>query len=229
MNSSGNQSTPRKLGRTDAKRGAVSVAILALVFVVWYFLLPLIQGAIVPSLPGGTTGPWVIRPILAFRFGASAIASVASVAFLTQRLRNRWKAEDAAIGTHYEPYSGFAGKAAYTIKGVLLMIIYAGSMLFYLLSWDIVGPAGIELHHPWGQRKYSFNEVESIETIANGMRSDKLAQNGPWYSVKFSDGYHFTFSKDNERCSEAELSDMATFIAAQSHRMLTPRDDSRTR
>ena len=229
MNLSVNQSTPRKLSRIDAKRGAVSVIILALVFIVWYFLLPLIQGAIVPKLPGGTMGPWVIRPIIALRFGASAIASVASIPLLTKRVRRRWKAEDAALGTHYEPYSGFAGKAAYTIKGVLLMIIYAASMLFYLLSWDTVGPSGIELHHPWGQRKYSFSDVESIETIASGMRSDKLAQNGPWYSVELSDGYHFIFSHDNEGCSERELSDMATFIAAQSRKTLTPRDDSRTR
>jgi hypothetical protein len=58
------------------------------------------------------------------------------------------------------------------------------------------------------------------------MRSNALAQNGPWYTVQFADGHSFTFSHDNEGCSEAELSSIATFIAEQSRQTWKLRDDA---
>lgn len=80
---------PRRFGRMDAGRSAVSLIALAVSFAAWYVLLPRIQAVILPTSPGDATDRWVVAPHFAVRLGACAIASAVSVPFLLRRFRKR--------------------------------------------------------------------------------------------------------------------------------------------
>jgi hypothetical protein len=107
----------------------------------------------------------------------------------------------------------------------VLAITYAVPLVFYLFSWSVVGPAGIEEHLPWGRRSYSFDQIAFLETIPSGMHSSKVPGDGPWYFVRFVDGRTFGFG-DEEGCSEADFSTIATFIAGQSGQAWRVRPDA---
>ena len=129
-------------------------------------------------------------------------------------------------------FEGTYGRATLAASGLILILglIYAAALLFYLFSWAFIGPAGIEQRLPWGHNDHSFDQITSLEMIPGGMRSDKLVKNGPWYSVEFADNSRsFTFGDDNEGCSEAELSAMAKFIAQRSGKLWRVRADARPR
>jgi hypothetical protein len=211
--------TPRKFGQIDAGRCAIFLILLIGAFAAWFFILQWIQFAILPKVAGGERGPWLIRPIIALHFCACAITSMLSVPFLMKRFRDRWNARDAAVGTKYDPFCDRPGrKVGLMLKGGALALIYAAALPFYLYSWTIVTPGGIELQSPWGHRNYTFTQVRSLQIIPAGMRSDKLRKNGPWYQVEFADGRNFTFSSDNEGSRESEQSAIATFIAKHTGR-----------
>src|SRR5262245_22917499 len=101
-----NSITPRGFSRTDAWRAFVNIAIMGVVGVCYWFMLPAIQSWIIPDAVGGRTGPWVLRPILAFHFGAVAVMACVTVPFIVWPLRRRWEREDAALGTRYDPLYG---------------------------------------------------------------------------------------------------------------------------
>ena len=101
--------------------------------------------------------------------------------------------------------------------------------MFYLLSWETVGPDGIEQHLPWTTLHHSFQDVSALETIPNSERSDALKQNGPWYSVKLRSGRSITWSLDNEGMTHDELTAMATFVARRSGLAWARRSDARAR
>lgn len=208
---------PRKFSRVDAGRTAITLIMFAVVFAAWYFLLPLIQSAIVPRAPGGATGPWVIRPILAARFCASGITSAVSAPFVFKRFGARWRAADAAAGTRYDPYRARpVAKALFMLKGVVLAMIYASALLFYLFSWTTVGQDGIEDRWLWRRSFYAFDQIASLRSIPSGMRSEESGHEGPWYRVEFADHRSVTFGRENEGCSDADLNAVATFLAQRS-------------
>jgi hypothetical protein len=208
---------PRKFKPTDAGRGAIVLVLLAVVFATWFFLLPWIQAAILPTAPGGSTGPWVIRPIVAVHFCACAILSAVTLPLLMTRLRIRWNAADAAAGTRFDPFRNrLGGKVGIFVAGGALLLIYAAALLLYLRCWDEVGPAGIQGRMPWGRKCHSFDQITSLKMIPSGMHSDGVARDGPWRRVVFVDGHTFIFGHENEGCSEAEVSAIARFIAERS-------------
>ena len=88
--------------------------------------------------------------------------------------------------------------------------------MFYLLSWQTIGSDGIEEHLAWTTRHHSFQDIESLETIPDGERSDFLNEDGPWYSVKLQSGRDITWSLENEGITKDELTAMAAFIANRS-------------
>src|SRR5262245_9493720 len=94
--------TSRGFSRIDATRACMSVAILAISGVCYWFILPAIQSLIIPNAPGGRSGPWVVRPILAFRFGAMAVMAGVTVPLMMWPLRRIWAREDAALGSRYD-------------------------------------------------------------------------------------------------------------------------------
>ncbi len=217
----------RSFNRTDAGRSAIFLVLLAAVFAVWFFLLPWIQAVILPTATGGTSGPWVVRPIIAVRFCACAILAAASMPLLLWRFGKRWHAQDVAAGTRYDVRPGH--KASVLIKGSILGLIYAGALLLYLFSWTIVGPSGIEQRMPWSHKEHSFDQIASLEMIPDGMRSDELVKNGPWFNVVFTDGRSFAFGHDNEGCAVTDMSAIATYIAEQSGQSWRVRVDARPR
>ena len=160
-------------------------------------------------------------------FWRCAILATASMPFLLWRLGKRWRAQNVAAGTRYDVPPG--RKVRIFIAGGVLTSVYAAALLFYLFSWTIVGPAGIEQRRPWDHMDHSFDQIRSLETIPGGMRSDKLVKNGPWYNVVFNDGRSFSFGDDNEGCSETEQSAIAKFIAERSGQTWLVRADARPR
>ncbi len=220
----------RSFSRVDAKRAIIAVAILSVVGACNWFLLPGIQSRIIPSAPGGANGPWILRPILAFHFGAVAVMTSVTLPLITGRLRKAWKRQDAELGSRYDPFAGRSGKyALFVFKGVLLSVIYTAFLLFYLLSWESIGPDGIVQHLPWSTLHHSFQDVASLETIPDGERSDSLKENGPWYSITLRSGRSITLSLDNEGTTPNELTAMTKFVADRSGFEWKRRTDSRPR
>jgi len=214
----------------DAKRAFVLVVILALVSVSYWFALPIVQSLILPSAPGGSSGPWVVRPILAFRFAAVVTMAAVTFPLITGPLRRVWAREDAALGTQYVPFRNRPFKrAGLYVKGILFGVIYAAGLLFYLLSWDVIGPNGIEEHLPWSALHHSYQDISSLETIPDSQWSESAKKDGPWYSVHCKDGRSIDLSDDNEGITRDELTAMTTFIAERAGLDWTRRSDARAR
>jgi len=220
----------RGFSRVDAKRSFTWLAILCVAAVGYWFMLPALQSLVIPSAAGGRTGPWVLRPIVAFRFGAMAMMSCVTVAVIMPRLRRVWDREDAVLGTRYDPFSRQPLKRALVVlQSLLLALLYAAALIFYLFSWDVVGPDGIEEHLPWARLTHSFQDIVSLEMIPEGQRSDSISRNGPWYSIKLRSGRSITLSDDNEGITPEELTAMASFVANHSGLVWARRGDARAR
>lgn len=220
----------RSFSRADVKRAGIRLAIFGVVCVCYWFILPGIQSQIIPDAPGGTNGPWVLRPIFAFRFGAMAVMASVTLPIIVGLLERRWKHGDAASGSGYDPFAGRpVERALFVFKGVLLLIIYAAALMFYLLSWETIGPDGMERHLPWTTLHHSFQDIASLETIPDGERSDSLKQNGPWYSINLRSGRSMTWSLDNEGITQDELTAITTFVARRSGLAWVRRSDTRAR
>lgn len=122
---------PRDFSKTDGERAFVAVALLTAVGACYWFGLPFVQSLLVPRAPGGRTGPWVLRPILAFHFGAVAVMASVTVPVLIRSLNKTWMREDAAAGTRYDPFHGRPVKRfLFNVKGGLLLLVYAASLFF---------------------------------------------------------------------------------------------------
>src|SRR5262245_27366715 len=127
---------PRPFSGTDARRTFIGVGILVVVAVCYWFALPAIQSLIIPSAPGGGNGPWVVRPILAFHFGAVAVLTSVTAALILQPLKKGWRYEDAALGTRYDPFHNRPVKRGLLLlQGFVLLAVYSSALVFYLLSW----------------------------------------------------------------------------------------------
>jgi hypothetical protein len=226
MSDTESPTTPRGFSGIDPEWVFISLAIVGVAGVCYWFILPVIQWLIIPNAPGGESGPWVVRPILACHFGAVAVMSAVTLPLITRRLRKLWRREDAASNP-------FAGRplihGLFFVKASLLFAIYASALVFYLFSWEMIGPDGIEQHLPWTTRKHSFQDIVSLETIPDGERSESIRQNGPWYSIKFKNGRSIDLSDDNEGCTHDELRAMATYIADRSGLTWERRSDAQKR
>jgi hypothetical protein len=220
----------RAFSRSDGKRAGITIAILVVVGACYWFMLPAIQSQIIPDAPGGTNGPWVLRPIFAFRFIAVGVMASVTLPFITGPLRRKWKHEDAATGSRYDPFAGRpVDRSFFMFKGVLLLIIYAAAPVFYLLSWETIGPGGIEQHLAWTTRHHSFQDIASLETIPDGERSESINRDGPWYSIRLRSGRSITWSLDNEGITQDELTAITTFVAQRSGLEWVRRSDTRAR
>jgi hypothetical protein len=196
--------------------------------VCYWFALPAIQSLIIPNALGGRIGPWVVRPILAFHFGAMAVMAAVALPLIGRPIEKLWAREDAALGTRYDPFHGRRVKRGlFFVKAFLLLVIYASALVFYLLSWTKIGPDGIEEHLPWTTLTLSFQDIVSLETIPEGERSESITQNGPWYSIRFKSGRSISLSDDNEGTTPDELRAMTTYIADRSGLRWTRRSDAR--
>ncbi len=230
MSDAENSVGSRGFTTVDASRAFISLLILAIVSVCIWFALPALQSLILPSVPGGRHGPWVVRPILAFHYGAVVVMTAATFPLITRPLWKVWTREDAELGTRYDPFQGRPLKRTrLMVKALMRLVLYAAALLFYLFSWDIIGPDGIVEHLPWATLNHSYQDISSLETIPNGQRSESISQDGPWYSVKFKGGRSLTLSDDNEGTTLEELSAMTAFIAERSGLVWTRRSDARRR
>jgi hypothetical protein len=90
---------PRRFSGIDAKRAFINGALLAVVALCYWFILPVIQSLIIPNAPGGRNGPWVVRPILAFHFGAMAVMAAVTLSLISRPLQRVWAREDSALKT----------------------------------------------------------------------------------------------------------------------------------
>lgn len=220
----------RNFSRVDGKRAIIIIAIFVGVGVGYWFMLPGIQSTIIPHVTSGPSGPWVLRPILASHFCAMGVMTSVTVPLIMVPLKRKWKREDAALGSRYDPFAGRpVERARFVFRGALLLIVYATALIFYLLSWETVGPDGIEQHMPWGTLHHSFQDVVSLETIPDGERSESLKQNGPWYSITLRSGRSITWSLDNEGTTQDELTAIATFVSQRSGLAWATRSDARAR
>lgn len=183
----------------------------------YWMVLPVMQSLIIPRATGGSSGPWVIRPILAFRFGAAAVLTCVTLPVVMWTLQRVWRREDGSSGPEANPLRGRSiGRGLLLLKGLILTLLYALGLIFYLSSWTRVGPAGIEQRLPWGVLEHPFSAIASLETIPAGWRSDVLVQNGPWYSIRLRSGRVVTLSTDNEGTTRVELVQIAEFISQRS-------------
>lgn len=218
----------RDFSRPDAKRRFLTLACFACVGACNWLLLQLIQSQVIPKGVGGDNGPWVIRPILAFHFGAMAVMTAVSLPIFLAPLQRRWKREDTEAGTRYDPFTDQPLKQIrFIVASLLLLLVYGASLLFYLFSWTTIGPEGIVEHLPWGTLNHSFTDVVSLENIPDGMRSAKLQQDGPWYSINLRSGRSIRLSLDNEGLSSKDLMAVTEFVAARSRLAWAKRTDAR--
>jgi hypothetical protein len=218
----------RDFSRTDATRMLITVGILAVVAVSYWYTLPALQSLTLPSARTGHEGPWVVRPIGAFHFGAMTVLTAVTVPLVLLPVQRKWARADVAFGTRYDPFHGRPGKRrVLLVKGSFLMVVYAAGLFCYLFSWERVGPEGIQQRLPWTTLNHSFQDIESLETVPEGERSDSISRSGPWYSIKFKSGRSITLSEANEGCTRAELSAMTAFIADRSGLPWVRRGDSR--
>ncbi len=135
---------------------------------------------------------------------------------------------DAARGTRYDPFHGRpAARILLLVKGSLLLIVYASGLVFYLFSWDVIGPDGIVQRLPWATLKHSFEDVRALETIPDGERSDSISKDGPWYSIKLKSGRSIDLSEDNEGMTRDELQAMIKFISDHTRLTWVRRKDAR--
>lgn len=211
---------PRKFSRMDAGRAATMLFLLAVVFAVWYFILLWSRELIVPTVPGGRTGPWLVYPNIAARFCACAFLAAVSLPFVMTRLRKRWNAQDAAAGTQYDPYRDRPlAKIGPFLAGGILAVLYGIALLAYFSDWTVVGPAGIDERFLWRRRAHSFDQIKSLEIVSRALRRDEdhlVGNSGPWHKVEFTDGRIFDFGPENEGCSDADISAIEKFIADRS-------------
>lgn len=220
----------REFSSVDAKRAGIMLAIFLALGIISWFMLSGIQSLLVPSADGGSAGSWVIRPIRAFHFAASAVMAIPLLLLIDSWLQRRWAQEDLALGSRYRPYHGqHRLRSRVVTKGIALLLIYVTGLVLYLSSWSVVAADGIETQLPWGKNRYTFQEIVALEVIPENYRSDSITQNGPWYSIKFKNGGHLTVSYDNEGSTKSNMAEMANFIAERSGRSWKQRTDARPR
>jgi hypothetical protein len=220
----------RGFSKVDGKRAFIILVIVAIASVCYWFILPAIQALIIPNAPGGPNGPWVVRPIMAIHFCAVAVMAAVTVPFILRPIQRVWARQDAALGSRHDPFHGRPlMRVLFFVKGFLLLAVYASALVFYLFSWTIIGPNGIQQSLPWTTLNHSFQDIVSLETIPDGERSESITQNGPWYSIKLKSGRFISLSDANEGCTRDELSAMTTFIADRSGLAWARRSDARVR
>jgi hypothetical protein len=184
---------------------------------IYWFVLPAIQSRMIPNSNGAEDGPWVIRTIFAIRACAVAVLTCVTTPVILSPLRKAWAREDIELGTLYDPFRDRPIKRTlFFLQGALLLSIYASALVFYLFSWTTIHSDGIDQRLPWTTLHHSFQDIETLETIPEGKRSDSLVQNGPWYSIMFRSGRYVTFSLDNEGLDTNQLREITAFIAKQS-------------
>lgn len=105
------------------------------------------------------------------------------------------------------------------LKGSLLIVIYGVSLVFYLLSWETVGPDGIEQRLPWGTLKHRFQDVASLEMV-DSPRSD------PSYVITLQSGRAIKFGTENEGTTPDEARAISSFVAQRSGRAWVRREAS---
>jgi hypothetical protein len=222
--------TPRRLSQVDAKRMVLVLAIMLAATACNWLLLAAIQWLIIPKATGGKDGPWVIRPILALHFGGAAVMAAFTLPVILMPMKRRWKRADAESGTRYDPFHNRPVKRIIIfVQGTVLLFVYGACLVFYLLSWTTIGPDGITERVPWGTRHHSFKDIESLERIPDGMRSEALTQNGPWYNIKLRGDRRIDLSLDNEGVTLDDLTAMTDFVAVRSGRSWATRSDARAR
>jgi hypothetical protein len=218
----------RGYGLTDARRGAIMLVVMLLSFALWYVLLPLLQSAILPAMPDGQDGPWLVRPARELRILASAFLSAALLPLLSVHFRRAWKEQDRVEGSRYDPFHGRPWrKARVWLAGSVLLFIYGACVPFYLYSWHTVSANGIERRSPLGGSRHAFAQIHSLEMIPPGTYSKAFRKYGPWYHVEFVDGAEFNFDRGNEGSAPSELAAIARYIARQSGKTWRTAPDAR--
>ncbi len=131
------------------------------------------------------------------------------------------------MGTRYDPFCGRPGKRELLhVKGFLLLALFATGLFFYLFSWKMIGPDGIEERLAWTTSNHSYQDIASLEMIPYGLRSESLTQNGPWYSIRFKSGRYIIMSDENEGSTREDLRVMTTYIAHRSGLKWVRRSDA---
>jgi hypothetical protein len=204
----------------DACRSGIVLTFALVLGVISFFTLPIVQSLTLPTAPCGTSGPWVVRTIIAVRFGATAGLCCLTGPLTTLAFRRVWARADARMGTRYDPFVGKQpGRIVLFALGCLLLLaIYTLSIPAYLFSWTAIGPSGIEDHRPWPwtTRHYSFNDIASLENIPRGEKSKVMtSRDGPWYSITMTDGRTIELCDSCEGTTHEELAAIADFIAKQ--------------
>lgn len=220
----------RSFGWVDARRSVVILVVVAAVGACYWFVLPFFQSLFLPEIPDGSDSFWVVRPIVAFRFGAMATMTIVTCSFVLRPFQRAWARNDAEMGSRFDFYHRRPQKRrALIAKGFLGFALYASGFVFYLSSWTVIDFEGIRERTPWGMHNHSFPEIASLETVPDGERSESLVKNGPWYSVNLKSGRRIRVSLDNEGTNRHELQSMANFIAERSGLVWVRRRDSRAR
>lgn len=226
--------TPTSTGEESWEKFVLMFSLLAMVSIlapVYWKLLPAVQSRILPRATGGANGPWVVRPDLGHHIMGVAVLTLVTVFVLLVPLSRLLRRPDARSSTREGPSHGQPVRNAVRmprmLKAAFLLLVYCLSFMLYFFSWTTVGPNGIEERLPWRTRHHSFQEVESLESIPDGMRSDALEANGPWLRLNFRGGTHLDFSLDNEGMRPEELNAIKTYAAARSGLPWETRSDIR--
>ena len=202
----------------------VFVASIGIIF----YLLPLLQQFVIPKLPGGTQGPWVLRPNLKVHGIASIAAAFISVRIAQIYLARRRRDQDAAKGTQHEPSHGRPFDNAYkALKNGAILLILGSFLPAYFYSCTLITENGIEVRTLLGPERHTFAEVAVLRTIPSGMYNTTISRGGPWYGIGFADGTSCTFGALNEGITEAELSAIALFISQRTGESWEPVPGSR--
>lgn len=207
----------RKLVAYNFKQWLIVIIIMAIIGVSCWFSLPVIQSLIIPVNLEGVNEHWHLRPILAIRFGATAIMSTVIFQPVVGLLHKRWASEDVLTGDYYNLFhKNLFLRILFILKVSVLAIVYTAAFVLYLFSSTVIGPKSIQQHLLWITLNHSYDDIETLSMIPDNERSDSLKKNGPWYSVEFKSGRSIDFSLDNEGATKKELHEIANHIAQRS-------------
>lgn len=199
-------------------RFCIVLVLLPVSFITYFFALPVIQSIVVPYAPGGDSGPWLVRPIEAMRFGSAAFLTAITGPVITSGpLRKLWQ-------PHRELDSSIIPKHSfryyrYMVKGFLLMLVSAVAMAMYLFSWSYIGPDGIKQRFLWKSAYHTYDEIRALRIVFPALQSE--AAKGLKYCVDFK-GPDVTFGLENEGMTAQEVQALSMFIATRSGREWIP-------
>jgi hypothetical protein len=180
--------------------------VVALLFVAYYFAVPVIQGVFLPEAP---PSGWLVRPMYALRCCAAVLLMGFTLPVVAPGLRR--------LGIFPQPAKKPLHPAlwAHAVYGSLLVVVYFVTGVLYFSAYTLVTDQEILIHNPVYPRRYGMNDIAALVEIPRGFRVEADKENGPVLNVYFHDRRRASLSLDCEGLTEQDLAGIRGMLAAR--------------